>query len=119
MGAERTALALSGGDCRASQGTIIQALKQFEGVAGVKADLIPDHLLIDHAAGAVTGDALAALINTLTAVSRNRDAIVHYRRNADVFSVYPARRHSTTAGRFPRTMSMRRFRSSGRSGSRV
>jgi hypothetical protein len=76
MGAERTALALSGGDCRASQGTIIQALKQFEGVAGVKADLIPDHLLIDHAAGAVTGDALAALINTLTETGGQCHAIV-------------------------------------------
>lgn len=74
--AERTALALAGDGCRPSQQAIVQALEHFDGVARVEADLLPDHLLIDHGAGAVTGEALAAYINTLSVTAGQCRAIV-------------------------------------------
>jgi hypothetical protein len=66
LAAERTALALTGAGCGASRQAIIHGLEQLDGVARVEANLIPDHLLIDHRAGAVTGEALAAFFGMLT-----------------------------------------------------
>ncbi|HKR79870.1 MAG TPA: hypothetical protein VJR69_09240 [Nitrospira sp.] len=74
--AERTALALAGDGCRPSQQAIVQALEHFDGVARVEADLLPDHLLIDHRTGAVTGEALAAYINTLSGTTGQCHAVV-------------------------------------------
>ncbi len=74
--AERTALALAGDGCGPSQQAIVRALEHFVGVARVEADVIPDHLLIDHRAGAVTGEALAAYINALSGTAGHCHAIV-------------------------------------------
>ena len=74
--AERTALTLAGAGCSPSRQAIIQALEQFDGVARVEADLIPDHLLIDHRDGTVTGDALAAVIDSLRETGGECHAVV-------------------------------------------
>ena len=62
---ERTALALSGDGCRTSQQAMIDALEHLDGVAQVMADVMPDHLLVDHDDRRRTGDELARLVNQL------------------------------------------------------
>jgi hypothetical protein len=62
---ERTALAVSGSDCQLSQPAIISSLERLEGVAKVEADVIPDHLLIDHDGLHWTGEELASFLNEL------------------------------------------------------
>ena len=74
--AERTALVLAGDGCGTSQQAIVRALEHVDGVARVEADLLPEHLLIDHRAGAVTAEALAAYVNTLSATAGQCHAIV-------------------------------------------
>ena len=66
---ERTALALSGDGCRLSQQAMIEALEQLDGVAQVKADVMPDHLLVDHDDRHRTGDELVRLANRLATPS--------------------------------------------------
>lgn len=62
---ERAALMLSGSGCRMSQQAIVEALERLEGVVQVKADVIPDHLMIDHDGSHYTGEELAGLLNEL------------------------------------------------------
>jgi len=62
---ERAALALTGSDCRLSQPAIIRLLERLEGVSKVEADVISDHLLIDHDGLRRTGEELAGLLNEL------------------------------------------------------
>ena len=59
---ERTALALSGDGCRLSQHAMIEALEHLDGVAQVRADVMPDHLFVDHD-DRRTGDELVRLVN--------------------------------------------------------
>jgi copper chaperone CopZ len=65
---ERSALALTGSDCRESYPAIIGALKDLDGVARVEAGLVPDHVLVDHDGRRFTGDQLAGIVNAVREV---------------------------------------------------
>lgn len=60
---ERTALALSGDGCRVSQQAMIDALERLDGVVQVRADVMPDHLLVDHDDRRRTSDELVHLVD--------------------------------------------------------
>ena len=60
---ERTALTLSGDGCGVSQQAMIDALERVDGVVQVRADVMPDHLLVDHDERRRTGDELVHLID--------------------------------------------------------
>jgi copper chaperone CopZ len=62
---ERTALALTGSNCRQSYAVIIGALERLEGVARVEAGLVPDHMLVDHDAQTLSQDQLAGIVNAV------------------------------------------------------
>ena len=71
------ALALSGSDCAVSQQEIITTLQQLEGVAKVEANVVPDHLLVDHDGTRLTGEELASYVTRLTALNgRCRAAVM-------------------------------------------
>ena len=91
--AERTALALAGEGCRPAQQAIVQALEHVDGVARVEADLLPDHLLIDHRAEAVTGEALAAYINAISGTAGQCRAFVM--RSCITTAIEPHTTHTT------------------------
>jgi hypothetical protein len=63
---ERAALALAGSDCQLSRAAIVESLEHLEGVAKVEADVIPDHLLIDHDGLRRTGEELGSFLNGLS-----------------------------------------------------
>jgi hypothetical protein len=62
---ERSALALTGQNCRQAYPAMIDALERLEGVARVEAELVPDHVLIDHDGRRFTGDELAEIVNSV------------------------------------------------------
>ena len=66
---DRAALTLSGSDCALAQPAIISILERLEGVAQVDADLIPNHLLVDHDGQRRTGEELAGVVNAVVAPS--------------------------------------------------
>ena len=73
---ERTAFSLSGSDCRLHQDTI-ETLERLEGVTSVEAEIIPDHLLVDHDGLRRTGEELASFVNGLAALQgRCRAAVM-------------------------------------------
>jgi copper chaperone CopZ len=54
-----------------------QALEQLEGVLEVQADVIPDHLLIDHDGSRRTGEEFASVLNGLPSIhGRCRAAVM-------------------------------------------
>ena len=62
---DRAAITLSGSDCSLSQQAMINALEQLRGIVRVQADLIPNHLLVDHDGFHRTGEELADFLNQL------------------------------------------------------
>jgi hypothetical protein len=74
---ERIALFVSGSDCQLSQPAIIGPLERLEGVAKVEAEVIPDHLLVDHDGLRWTGEELAGFVNGLAGLhGRCRAAVM-------------------------------------------
>ena len=56
---------------------MVEALQRLEGVVKVEADLIPDHLLIDHDGRHLTEEQLAGFVNALAAAhGRCRAAVM-------------------------------------------
>ena len=45
---ERATLAIIGQDCSQWHGAMVEALEQLDGIARAQADVIPNHLLVDH-----------------------------------------------------------------------
>lgn len=62
---ERAALVLSGSECQLSHPAIIKSLERLDGVAKVEADVIPDHLLVDHDGLRRTEEELVSFVNGL------------------------------------------------------
>lgn len=68
---------LTGSGCRPSQQAIAEALMGLDGIARVDTDLIPDHVLIDYDGRHLRGEALADIINGLSAArGRCRAAVM-------------------------------------------
>ena len=68
---ERAALALAGPGCDVSQPAVVETLQRLDGIARVRADLIPDHLMVDYDGRLFTEKTLADFVNAL-GVTRGR-----------------------------------------------
>jgi hypothetical protein len=73
---ERAALLLTGAGCRPSQQAIVEAFMGLDGIARVETDVIPDHVLIDYDGGRLKGEALADIVNELSAADDCRAAVM-------------------------------------------
>lgn len=73
---ERATLAIIGQDCSQWHDAMVEALEQLDGIARAQADVIPNHLLVDHDSLQRTAEELAGFLNRLAVAQGDCRAVV-------------------------------------------